>query len=41
MFWLRGLFNPHTSGIRANWVYEYDARKFRAAVSEDAARLVA
>jgi salicylate hydroxylase len=41
MFWLRGLFNPHTSGIRANWVYEYDARKFQAAVSEDAARLVA
>lgn len=41
MFWLRGLFNPHTSGIRANWVYEYDARKFQAAASEDAARLVA
>ena len=28
MYWLRGLFNPHSSGIRANWVYEYDARKF-------------
>jgi salicylate hydroxylase len=41
MFWLRGLFNPHTSGIRANWVYEYDARKFRAAAPEDATRLVA
>ncbi len=41
MFWLRGLFNPHTSGIRANWVYEYDARKFRPNVSDTAPRLVA
>lgn len=29
MYWLRGLFNPQASGIRANWVYEYDARAFR------------
>jgi salicylate hydroxylase len=41
MFWLRGLFNPHTSGIRANWVYEYDARKFQVTAPEGAARLVA
>jgi salicylate hydroxylase len=27
-FWWRGLFNPHAGGIRANWVYEYDATAF-------------
>ncbi|WP_459618520.1 FAD-dependent monooxygenase [Bordetella sp. 2513F-2] len=27
-FWWRGLFNPHAGGIRANWVYEYDAEAF-------------
>jgi salicylate hydroxylase len=41
MFWLRGLFNPHASGIRANWVYEYDARKFQPSSSEAERRLVA
>jgi salicylate hydroxylase len=41
MFWLRGLFNPHASGIRANWVYEYDARKFQPSPSEAERRLVA
>lgn len=41
MFWLRGLFNPHASGIRANWVYEYDARKFNSTPSDAARRLVA
>ncbi|ANN69137.1 FAD-dependent monooxygenase [Bordetella bronchialis] len=29
-YWWRGLFNPHAGGIRANWVYEYDATAFRA-----------
>ncbi|ARP88309.1 FAD-dependent monooxygenase [Bordetella genomosp. 9] len=28
-YWWRGLFNPHAGGIRANWVYEYDATAFR------------
>ncbi|MEW6643005.1 MAG: FAD-dependent monooxygenase [Pseudomonadota bacterium] len=41
MFWLRGLFNPQTSGIRANWVYEYDARRFEPTPSDAARRLVA
>jgi salicylate hydroxylase len=41
MFWVRGLFNPHTSGIRANWVYEYDARRFRPTVADANSRLVA
>ena len=26
------LVNPHKGGIRANWVYEYDARKYEAAI---------
>jgi salicylate hydroxylase len=30
-YWWRGLFDPHAGGIRANWVYEYDATAFRAA----------
>lgn len=40
VYWLRGLINPQATGIQANWVYEYDARKFRpgvAAASELAA----
>ena len=41
MYWLRGLFNPQASGIRANWVYEYDARKFRPTPPDAARRLVA
>jgi salicylate hydroxylase len=41
MFWFRGLFNPHTSGIRANWVYEYDARQFQPKISDAKPRLVA
>ncbi len=28
-YWWRGLVNPHAGGIRANWVYEYDATAFR------------
>jgi salicylate hydroxylase len=40
-FWLRSLINPQSSGIRANWVYEYDARKFQPSRSADAASLVA
>ncbi|RKE70787.1 FAD-dependent monooxygenase [Pseudorhodoplanes sinuspersici] len=40
-YWVRGLFNPQTSGIRANWVYEYDARKFRPNVADKSSRLVA
>jgi len=40
-YWIRGLFNPQASGIRANWVYEYDARKFEPSVNAGASRLVA
>ncbi|MGQ9369578.1 FAD-dependent monooxygenase [Azospirillum sp. ST 5-10] len=29
VYWVRGLLNPQTTGIKANWVYEYDARAFR------------
>jgi salicylate hydroxylase len=41
MFWVRGLFNPQTSGIRANWVYEYDARQFQPKIPDAKPRLVA
>lgn len=38
-FWWQGLFNPHAGGIRANWVYEYDATAFdpRPAAAQRAA----
>ena len=41
VFWMRSLVNPQSSGIRANWVYEYDARKFQPTLPGGAARLVA
>jgi salicylate hydroxylase len=25
---MKSLVNPQATGIQANWVYEYDARKF-------------
>jgi salicylate hydroxylase len=30
---LQALVNPHASGIKANWVYEYDATAFKPSVS--------
>lgn len=41
IYWLRGLLNPQATGIQANWVYEYDARKFEAARDGAQPRLVA
>jgi salicylate hydroxylase len=29
MYRVQSLFNPHASGIKANWVYEYDATAFQ------------
>lgn len=29
VYWLRGLFNPQTTGLGANWVYAYNAADFR------------
>jgi salicylate hydroxylase len=28
VYWMKSLVNPQATGIQANWVYEYDARKF-------------
>jgi salicylate hydroxylase len=36
-YWLRGIFRPQTTGIRADWVYEYDARQFAQRVTAGAA----
>jgi salicylate hydroxylase len=33
MYWWRGLFNPHATGIQANWVYQYNATEFKPNVS--------
>jgi salicylate hydroxylase len=29
IYWVRGLINPQTTGLGANWVYDYDATAFR------------
>lgn len=29
VYWVRGLINPQTTGLGANWVYDYDATAFR------------
>jgi salicylate hydroxylase len=34
MYRLQALVNPHASGIKANWVYEYDATAFKPSVSD-------
>lgn len=41
VYWLRGLINPQTTGLKANWVYEYNATDFRPTLAADAARRVA
>lgn len=37
IYWVRGLINPQTTGLGANWVYDYDATAFRpsAAAAKD------
>jgi salicylate hydroxylase len=34
MYWMQSLLNPHASGIKANWVYEYDATAFKPGTSD-------
>jgi salicylate hydroxylase len=32
VYWVRGIINPQTTGLGANWVYDYDATSFRPTV---------
>jgi salicylate hydroxylase len=38
IYWIRGIINPQTTGLGANWVYDYDATKFRPSVAAAAAQ---
>jgi len=41
MYRVQSLLNPHSSGIKANWVYEYDATAFRPGKAEATLRQAA
>jgi salicylate hydroxylase len=41
MYRVQSLLNPHASGIKANWVYEYDATAFKPGIAQPALRQAA
>ena len=41
MYRVQSLLNPHSSGIKANWVYEYDATAFKPGNAQAALRQAA
>lgn len=41
VYWVRGKLNPQTTGLKANWVYEYDAERFEPSPAARRSRQVA
>ena len=38
MYRVQSLLNPHSSGIKANWIYEYDATAFKPGMAQTSLR---